>query len=521
VARHDPTADVADHSVRYRPECSESTPLTPTQQSRAVAGDPSTGADRDVRARGTRAVLQLVVRAVGNRIIGLAGAVILARLLSPADFGLFAVVSFGVLLLALIGDGGVGSAIVQQPHAPTNPELGTALTVQLVFWTAMLVVALVGTVVAPVVVPNVPRDAITLARLFAVAVWLNGLRAVPAVILTRDLRFGPIASVEVSQQLVYFGIAVGAAASGFGVVSFGVAAVAQSLAGTTGLWLAVRRWPGLAFDPATADRLLRFGIGYQLALVLHWARDSVIAVFGGLAGGLAAIGLIQFAWRNGSFALTIEEVVARAALPAFSRLQSPAAVKHVAARAIEMAFLAVAVIQAWLVATAPTLVPVVFSAQWVPAVPAFQLVCIGSLAWAPVLILRALVYSRGEARRGLELAGASLVAIYILFPILTVLLGIVGAGVAYVTGTIVALVLYVRATASVVQFPWRSLGRFTVETAVAAVPAYLMTQAVPGLAGLMTSGALYLAAVGLLLFVFERPVVRRMRDLRATARATS
>jgi PST family polysaccharide transporter len=360
------------------------------------------------------------------------------------------------------------------------------------------------------------------ARLFAFAVWLNGLRAVPVVILTRDLRFGPYAATEVLQQIVYYGVAVALAALGYGVVSFGIGAVAQSFVGTAGLWLAVRRAPHVVFDRAIARRLLGFGVGYQLAYVLHWARESVIAIFGGLAGGLRAIGLIQFAWRNGGFALTVEEIVARVAFPAFSRLQSSASIGGAATRAVEVSFLAVAVIQAWLLATAPSLVPAVFSDQWTPAVPAFQLVCAGALAWAPVLILRSLVYSSGDSRQGLMLAAVSLVIMYVAFPVLLLLLGIVGAGLAYAVGNVLALGLYVRATSAVFTFPWRSLVRITSEVGAAAIVAAIIAMMIPGLPGLAASGVAYLAIVALLLFVFEPSLVATLRALlRARPRAAA
>ena len=307
---------------------------------------------------GVRAVVQLIARAVATRAITLLGMIALARLLTPEDFGVFALVTVAVVLLTLVGDIGVGGALIQQAHVPTDRELATALTFQVAIWSAFLVATLILAAFLPVLLPELEPDAQGLAALLAIAGWLNGVRSVPTVMLTRVLRFAPLAVVEVAQQLVYFGFAVALAALGWGVLSFGVAAVAQSILATVVMWGIYRHWPGLGFDAASARRMWAFGLSYQLSYVLYWARDSVVPVFGGLAGGLKGIGFLQFAWRNGQFAVSVEEIVARVAFPAFSRLQTdPARLGPIATTSIEAGFLAIAVIQGWLAATAATLVP--------------------------------------------------------------------------------------------------------------------------------------------------------------------
>jgi O-antigen/teichoic acid export membrane protein len=464
-----------------------------------------------IASLGINAVVQLIIRAIATRAITLVGTIALARLLTPEEFGVFAVVTVAVVLLTVIGDVGIGGALIQQAHSPTDRELATALTFQLAIWTAVLVFVFILAATLPLIAPDLPPSAAMLARLLGLSVWLNGLRAVPSVMLTRVLRFAPQAAMEVVQQLLYFGFAVALAATGFGVVSFGIAAVAQSVFATVALWLVFGHWPGLGFNVAIARRMWGFGLGYQMANALYWARDSVVAVFGGLAGGLPAIGFVQFGWRNGQFAISVEEIVARVAFPAFSRLQAdPRRLGTIAAAAIEAGFLSIAVIQGWLTATAPTLVPIVFSGKWVPAVGVFQLICIGSLAWGPVLILRALVYARGDSRLGLGLATFNLAVVYILFPVLAAALGLTGAGIAFTLSAVIALAAYVRATHDALAFPWLSIARILAETTVASAAAALVAGTGGGPAGLVLSGVVYLATFAVLAIAFERSMIRRV-----------
>ena len=144
-----------------------------------------------VASLGVRAVAQLIVRAIATRAITLLGTIALARLLTPEDFGVFALVTFVVVLLTLIGDVGIGGALIQQRHVPTDRELATAITFQATIWTTVLVAVWIVAALIPAVLPGVGPEAQGLARLLGVAAWLNGLRSVPTVMLTRVLRLPP------------------------------------------------------------------------------------------------------------------------------------------------------------------------------------------------------------------------------------------------------------------------------------------------------------------------------------------
>ncbi len=73
--------------------------------------------------------------------------------------------------------------------------------------------------------------------------------------------------------------------------------------------------------------------------------------------------------------------------------------------------------------------------------------------------------------------------LYVLFPLLTVAFGLIGAGIAYAVSAVVALLIFVRATHGVLVFPWLSIGRILTETTLAGVAAALVVESVGGPAG--------------------------------------
>ena len=245
-------------------------------------GDEPADVVLDVEALGQRAVRQLVVRAIVVRAITLLGTIALARLLTPAEFGAFAVVTLIVAFISLVGDFGTSAAIIQQDHNPTDLELSTAFVTQVGTSSLLAIVIWIVAGAIPSVRSDLPPDVTEAARTLAVALFLGGLRAIPTVMLSRVLRFGPLAVVEIGQQIVYFGAAVVLAAASFGIMSFALAALAQGLFATVVINLAWGHWLGVRFDVGIARRLWAFGIRYQVGQALAWGREAVVPALGGL-----------------------------------------------------------------------------------------------------------------------------------------------------------------------------------------------------------------------------------------------
>jgi O-antigen/teichoic acid export membrane protein len=355
--------------------------------------------------RGSRAALQLAVRSVLLRTTTLAGTVLLARLLSPADFGVFAMVAFVVSLWSALGDFGLGAALVQQDAEPTRAELRTA-------WTAQQLVAVVAFasvwISAPLLVsllPELPGDAAWMLRVLAIGLPLSSLRTLPVVMMERDLRFGPLATAEVLQSATYYCAAIGLAIGGAGAWAFVVAGVLQLAVATITVNLAWRKFPGVGIDRSCLRRLLGFGFDFQASVLFVSLRDVSLPAIAGAIGGAAAAGYIGFATRVAFTIASLEEIVGRIAFPAFSRLQDrPAEQTRALNGAIMLTAMAVAPIQCWIAAVAPMLVPLVFGERWRPAVLPIQIICLAMVLRFPTRYIRHAVFAGGRSRLGLGLA---------------------------------------------------------------------------------------------------------------------
>jgi O-antigen/teichoic acid export membrane protein len=109
----------------------------------------STAADRALDGDLTRSeVGDLVARSIfltgswgfASLVIGFAGNLVLARLLTPQDFGLVAIGATVLLVGTAIGDAGLGAGLIRQATPPTQRQLSELLGLQLVFTTVLTAV---------------------------------------------------------------------------------------------------------------------------------------------------------------------------------------------------------------------------------------------------------------------------------------------------------------------------------------------------------------------------------------------
>lgn len=463
-----------------------------------------------VGRRGRAAVVQLMFRTALIRLIALAGTAVLARVLVPEDFGTFAVVAFVVTLVGPLADFGLGPALVQQPQQPTDRELRTVFSLQVGFALVLTAAIWLLAPLVTVVAPSLPPDIDWMIRVTALILPLISVRALPAAMMSRVLRFGPLAAIEVVQQIVYFVTAISLALAGYGAWSFIWAVVGHTAIGAVLANIAWGRRIGFGFDRKIARRMLGFGLPYQATGILVTSREALVPVFGGLAGGLAAIGYLQFGVRLGRLAGSVDDIIGRVAFPAFSRLQGdPVRLNRALIVSVETTSLMLAALLAWAIAVAPTLIPLAFSETWRPAVPVFQFVALATLALVPGNFVRGLAFAAGKGRQMFLWSAATSALVVVLFPALLILFGIEGGGLAFAIYSFVQLAVYAYATRNVARFPWVRMFRIYALAALAAGGAAAANALVGGLAGLTLSGFVFILLFGLLLVLVERDQLRR------------
>jgi PST family polysaccharide transporter len=211
----------------------------------------------------------------GNGALQIAGAIILARLLTPEDFGLVAIVMVLTSFAPALIDFGLGDAVAQRSKI-TQPQVSG------LFWLSTAIGLAIAVVVAACspLIATIYRD----PRLEPIALWtaitfvLLGASNLHLALLRRTLQFGTLARIQIAGTLVGTVIAIVAAVGGYGYWALVLRPIASALYVFFGAWLACCWRPGLPVLDHQAKSMVRFGLhvaGFSVTYNLARAADRI------------------------------------------------------------------------------------------------------------------------------------------------------------------------------------------------------------------------------------------------------
>lgn len=336
--------------------------------------------------------------------LGLLCFLLLARLLSPGDFGAFAIAATILTLAETVLDQGLATALIQRRPLRSR-HLNAA------FWGALLTGALLALAAFACAQPlarwlRSPLIA-GLMQALAPALLLMGLTLVPAARLRRSLNYQGLARRALIANLLAGAAAVLAAARGHGAWALVINLWVYQLVSLAVLWRGERWRPRLRFSPAHLRELFAFSGRVTGARLLDYAEARALEFWVARGLGLAALGQYQFAGRT---AQAGQQVVAGplwdSALGILSRLQADNqlladSLLRLLALAAWLAFVPLALA----IAAAPVAVPLVFGDKWRPAVFCLQALLLLAALRTPLFLIGVALQALGDARLALRLTG--------------------------------------------------------------------------------------------------------------------
>ncbi|NMF87005.1 lipopolysaccharide biosynthesis protein [Aromatoleum petrolei] len=306
------------------------------------------------------------------------GIVVLARLLSPGDYGLLAMVAAIVGVGEVLRDFGLSSAAVQARSVSVRQRSN-------LFWINAgigLLLALAVAAAAPAIAAFYAQPALQpIAQALAPTFLINGLATQYRAQLNRDMRFGRLAVADVGGQA--FGLAAGVtlALRGHGHWALVAQQLVQACA-TLLLLVATTGWrPGLPRRDAAMGEFLRYGGNLMSTQLVVYLSRNIDALIIGQRFGAELLGLYNRAAQL--LALPLNQLNAPAtsiALPVLSRLRDdPARYDRFLLHGQSVMLHVTVAVFAFAGAQAEPLILLVLGPQWAPAVPIFQILAIGGV----------------------------------------------------------------------------------------------------------------------------------------------
>ena len=367
--------------------------------------------------------------------------IILARLISPHEFGVFVVALIIYLIVINVSELGVSAALVREIDnadriAPTVSTIAIVSSAALAAVMYALAPVLAATLGAP--------DATDAVRVLAIPLLLAGPSAVPAALLTRDFRQDRRFVADLSNFVVANGTLLVFALDGHGVMALAWSRVAGQVVSTILLYVfAPRRYPP-GFDVREARRLLRFGGPLAGANLASFTLINIdFMAIGRLAGPLQ-LGYYNLAFTVASWPPSIFTTILHSVtMPALARVRGGVSevARHVNVAVAALCAVAFPVTAVCVVLAHP-LVTVVYGTTWAPAAPILVVLALFGSVRVVLLLFSDVLVVMDRTRQLLHL---QLLWLSVLAPAMFLAVdlgGALGAGVAQV---LVAVVLVVPA----------------------------------------------------------------------------
>ncbi|GAA0510905.1 polysaccharide transporter, PST family [Halorubrum aquaticum] len=309
---------------------------------------------------------------------------VLARLLSPRDFGILGIALLTLSAIKKFSNIGISTALVQQKAEDVDEYLNTAWMLE-IGRGVLIVVALFLT--APFIARffgEANSELTAVIRVIGVSPLIYGLQNPAVVYFRKDLDFHKEFVYQTTSSFVRCGVGIGYAIVSPTVWALVVAFISVN-ASKVVLSYALhdyRPWPSV--DRAALSELVDYGKWITGASITQFIHSEGDDVFVGWFLSATAVGFYQYAHRIADMPATqFTQVITTVTFPAFSKLQDDAtALRDALLGTTRLVAVVAFPVSAGMALIAPSFVPVALGEKWTPMILPLQLLSVFGLLHA-------------------------------------------------------------------------------------------------------------------------------------------
>lgn len=312
-------------------------------------------------------------------VLRIAVIVVMARLLTPADFGLVAGALVLIDFIEVFADLGIGLVIVQRPRLEER-HIRAGFTISASLGLLLAVIIWMG---APAFSHFFRMPGMTpILRAMALVFPIDSLSLVASALLQRDLQFRTLARISVAAYIVGYGfVGITLAILGFGVWALVCSYLAQTLVVSLTVLITRPHSKRLSFHWQTLKEMTYTGAGFSAAQIFNYvALKGDNAVVGRWLGA-GALGIYTRAYGLMSMSVTIfGSAFDRVLFASLAKMQHEKARLALAfKRSVAVITLIVLPTSAVMFILAPELIQVLLGPKWLQVIVPFQILALGML----------------------------------------------------------------------------------------------------------------------------------------------
>lgn len=305
---------------------------------------------------------------------------VLARLLSPAEFGLIGMITVFLALSQSIADGGFGEALIRKKEA-VDSDYSTVFYFNLF---ASIVIFFLFYLFSPAIASFYGQpELIDISRALGSIIVINALCITQRIQLTRRVNFKSQMKINLTAAIISGVVAIILALKGFGVWSLVWRSIIRSVIQAILLWYTNRWIPSLIFSKESFRSLFSFGSKLLLSGLIDTIYNNVYLLIIGKFFSAAQLGYYTRADQFSRLAVrNLTGTVQRVSYPVLSQVQDENDRLREGYRKVIVAIMFITFfILLGMAAIAEPMILTLIGEKWLPSVEYLQLLCFASLLY--------------------------------------------------------------------------------------------------------------------------------------------
>lgn len=312
------------------------------------------------------------------QVVSLVVGVVLARILSPDDYGVISIVMVFITICNIFVTSGFGTAIVRQEKA-SSIDFDTAFILS---FTLSVLLYLVIFLVSPFIADFYKMPVLKpVMRVFGIRIIISAINNIQQAYIQRQMKFKKFFIATLFGTVISCFVGIVMAYSGFGVWAL----VAQYMTNTTIDTIAlliVGGWrPHLRFSRSSAKSIFSFGWKMLCSQLVYTLSNDIRSLIIGKVFGSSDLAYYEQGKKYPAVIVdNIDVAIAKVMLPTFARSQSDIyQLKELLRKSIRIGIFIVAPLMCGFAAVSNSFVRLILTDKWLPAVPFIQIACIAYL----------------------------------------------------------------------------------------------------------------------------------------------
>lgn len=316
----------------------------------------------------------------GAQLVTFIVSIVLARILSPSDYGTIALVTVFTTILQVFIDSGLSTALIQKKYAD-DLDFSSVFYFNFIVCLILYIIMFVS---APCIA-DFYKDSnlITIIRVISLTLIISGVKGVQQSYVSRNMLFKRFFFSTLGGTIFSAVLGIIMAYAGFGVWAIVFQQLSNNAIDTLILWITVKWRPIKKFSWIRLKHLLSFGWKMLASSLLDTVYNNLRNM---IIGKLYTSADLAFYNQGDKFpkliVTNINTSIDSVLLPTMSNEQdNHVRVKDMTRRAIKISTYIMAPLMIGLAFCARPIVQLVLTDKWLPCVPYLQIFCVSYLFW--------------------------------------------------------------------------------------------------------------------------------------------